>query len=124
MFEVLGDANNYPVAFHCTQGKDRTGALAYLMETLLDMKTSDNEDGYNKQKDSYKDLVAQILENNASGKTDINAFVVWGITDDLSWIQGNQAPLLFSSSFEKKPAYYGMQEALLEFLQGHEEAED
>ncbi len=41
MFEVLGDADNYPVAFHCTQGKDRTGALAYLMERLLDMKTTD-----------------------------------------------------------------------------------
>lgn len=41
MFEVLGNADNYPVAFHCTQGKDRTGALAYLMETLLDMKQTD-----------------------------------------------------------------------------------
>ena len=41
MFDTLADRNNYPVAFHCTQGKDRTGALAYLMETLLDMKTTD-----------------------------------------------------------------------------------
>ena len=41
MFNVLGDRNNYPVVFHCTQGKDRTGALAYLMETLLGMKTDD-----------------------------------------------------------------------------------
>ena len=41
MFDVLAVKDNYPVAFHCTQGKDRTGALAYLMETLLDMKTTD-----------------------------------------------------------------------------------
>ena len=41
MFNLLGNESNYPVAFHCTQGKDRTGAIAYLMETLLDMKTSD-----------------------------------------------------------------------------------
>ena len=41
MFDVLGEENNYPLIFHCTQGKDRTGALAYLMETLLGMETND-----------------------------------------------------------------------------------
>ena len=41
MFDVLGDRNNYPLVFHCTQGKDRTGALAYLMETVLGMEQND-----------------------------------------------------------------------------------
>ena len=41
MFEVLAKEENYPVIFHCTQGKDRTGALAYLMETLLGVNTND-----------------------------------------------------------------------------------
>ena len=41
MFEILAKEENYPVVFHCTQGKDRTGALAYLMETLLGVETND-----------------------------------------------------------------------------------
>ena len=35
MFDYMSDASNYPMVFHCTQGKDRTGAIAYLIETLL-----------------------------------------------------------------------------------------
>lgn len=34
-FEILSDENNYPVNFHCSIGKDRTGCLAYLLEGLL-----------------------------------------------------------------------------------------
>ena len=45
---------------------------------------------------------------------DVNAFIVWGITDDTSW-KRNQNPLLFTSSYLKKPAYYGMLDALEEF---------
>ena len=34
-FEILADENNYPIDFHCSIGKDRTGCLAYLVEALL-----------------------------------------------------------------------------------------
>ena len=34
-FELLANENNYPVYFHCSQGKDRTGILAYLVTALL-----------------------------------------------------------------------------------------
>lgn len=34
-FEILADENNYPINFHCSIGKDRTGCLAYLVEGLL-----------------------------------------------------------------------------------------
>ena len=34
-FEILANENNYPVVFHCSIGKDRTGCLAYLVEGLL-----------------------------------------------------------------------------------------
>ena len=34
-FEILADENNYPINFHCSIGKDRTGCLAYLIEGLL-----------------------------------------------------------------------------------------
>lgn len=35
VFEILADANNYPINFHCSIGKDRTGCIAYLLEGLL-----------------------------------------------------------------------------------------
>lgn len=34
-FEILADYNNYPINFHCSIGKDRTGCLAYLIEGLM-----------------------------------------------------------------------------------------
>ena len=34
-FQLLSDRNNYPVVFHCSIGKDRTGCLAYLLEALM-----------------------------------------------------------------------------------------
>ena len=34
-FELLADSNNYPINYHCSIGKDRTGCLSYLLEGLL-----------------------------------------------------------------------------------------
>ncbi|KAL9006708.1 MAG: hypothetical protein Q9188_000582 [Gyalolechia gomerana] len=37
IFDVLADAENYPLFFHCTSGKDRTGLLAFLILLVLDV---------------------------------------------------------------------------------------
>jgi len=34
-FEIFADEDNYPIAFHCSIGTDRTGIIAYLLEGLL-----------------------------------------------------------------------------------------
>lgn len=34
-FEILANKDNYPIIFHCSIGKDRTGCLSYLVEGLL-----------------------------------------------------------------------------------------
>ena len=34
-FEILADSNNYPINYHCSIGKDRTGCLSYLIEGLM-----------------------------------------------------------------------------------------
>lgn len=34
-FDVFLDTANYPIAFHCIGGQDRTGTLAFLLEALL-----------------------------------------------------------------------------------------
>ncbi len=38
-FSILADEKNYPISFHCSIGKDRTGCMAYLIEALCDMET-------------------------------------------------------------------------------------
>ena len=82
--------------------------------TELDITTTNSEQGFAEQKAAYKDLVSELLDLNAKGETNVNAIVVWGITDDTSWKRG-QEPLLLTSSYKKKPAYYGFLEALTEY---------
>lgn len=40
-FEILAVRDNYPINFHCSLGKDRTGCLAYLIEGLLGFDQED-----------------------------------------------------------------------------------
>lgn len=83
--------------------------------TELDITVSGSDDAaWNKQKAAYKRLMSKILENNATGETEINGVIVWGITDNSSW-KSYQNPLLFNNSYGKKPCYYGMLEAIEEF---------
>lgn len=46
MFDYMSDESNYPMVFHCTQGKDRTGALSYLIESLLGVSENDKVRDY------------------------------------------------------------------------------
>lgn len=88
--------------------------------TELDITTNGTSTAeLNKQKKAYKDLLTKVLQNNAEEKINITAVVVWGLTDDTSW-KRNQNPLLFTSEYAKKPAYYGFLEAI-ECMQTAEE---
>ena len=35
VFEILADVKHYPIYFHCTSGKDRTGLVALLLLMIL-----------------------------------------------------------------------------------------
>ena len=84
--------------------------------TELDITVnSESTTDLNNQKNAFKRLGTRVLESNASGKTEINAIVFWGIRDDMSW-KRNQHPLLFNENYAKKPAYYGFLEAVEEYL--------
>ena len=83
--------------------------------TELDVdRTNSNGVTEEGQKDLYKKIVKSVLEGNANGTMSVNAIVVWGISDNLSW-HSDRKPLLFNSDYSKKPAYYGFLEALNEF---------
>lgn len=41
LFEIFGDENNYPIAFHCSIGTDRTGCVAFLINGLLGVSKED-----------------------------------------------------------------------------------
>ena len=83
--------------------------------TELDIETRGSGDNkFTKQKNAYALLIKKVLEANYNEETDINAVIVWGITDNLSWHSSN-SPLMFNSDYSKKPAYYGFLDALDDF---------
>ena len=41
IFEVLANANSYPVYYHCNAGADRTGSITYLINGLLGVSYED-----------------------------------------------------------------------------------
>ena len=43
---VFADADNYPIYFHCSLGRDRTGTLAFLLEALCGVSLDDINKDY------------------------------------------------------------------------------
>ena len=84
--------------------------------TELDVNC-DGEKDFEKQKDAYYKVVKTVLEGNRDGTMDVNAIIVWGTTDNTSW-HSNRYPLLFNSTYGKKPAYYGFLNAVEDFEAG------
>lgn len=41
LFKVLGDRDNYPLLFHCSIGTDRTGAVSFVLLSLLSVSEDD-----------------------------------------------------------------------------------
>ena len=90
--------------------------------TEIDVTTNGNSKTiFNTQGTYYKSLVTKVLKANAANQTNIDALVLWGITDNASW-RRNQYPLLFNDNYAKKPAYYGFLEAI-QSVQPQEPAE-
>ena len=81
--------------------------------TELDINCKGSSE-FKEQKAAYKKLIQGVLEGNEDGTMNVNAVIVWGITDNLSWHNTNY-PLMFDSDYSKKPAYYGFLEALQDF---------
>ena len=89
-----------------------SGFIANLTE--LDIRICDGiSQGIQEQKDAYKQIVL-----TAFSKPNCNTILIWGSSDIDSWIPshfsncGQATP--HDENFEKKPAYFGIKEALQE----------
>lgn len=87
--------------------------------TELDMSIKDfnDPDHYNRQALEYYKIVKTMLKYDH-----FPHLIIWGVTDDLSWRDGE--PLLLSSSVNFKPAFWAIRNTLRDFYTTDIEAID
>lgn len=89
----------------------KAGVEVYLTEVDFGRKKLPwNPETAQKQKEEYKKLITVALNEGVS------QVHFWGLKDaDENWLK-DENPLLFDENLNPKPAYYGVREALLEYL--------
>jgi endo-1,4-beta-xylanase len=70
------------------------------------------QDPYENQKQIFYNIAHACLKDS-----NCTTFTVWGLYDEATWLRGAKGltdanPVLFDSNYKKKPAYYGVLEAL------------
>jgi len=92
------------------------GVKTEITEMDVYQGQGDSPDSMMRQKQIYHDVVSTCLHDS-----DCIGFYTWGVSDSNSWLKSrpnnplNDArPLLFDDRFQRKPAYFGVMEALRE----------
>ena len=70
-FELLANEDNYPINYHCSIGKDRTGCLSYLVEALM---------GFDEEMLMRDYMFTNFADAGMCKATDINASNRYGTT--------------------------------------------
>jgi len=92
------------------------GVKVHITEMDVYQGPDDTPDAFNKQKEVFYNVVQTCLkDSNCIG------FMTWGIADRYSWLRTsdwknlpNAKPVLFDEQYGKKPAYFGVMQALKE----------
>ena len=82
--------------------------------TELDIRICEGDSGtLEDQKEAFKNIVS-----TAFSRDNCNTILLWGSSDNDSWIPGHYdgcgQATPHDENFEKKPAYYGIEEAIIE----------
>jgi len=89
------------------------GLLCNITELDIRICGGTNEADLIKQNDEYKKITELFLS-----KENGRSFLIWGISDESSWIPGTFSgcddALLYDKEMEPKPAFYGVRQALME----------
>ena len=80
----------------------------YITELDVELPSEATTADYENQRQTYKTIVETFLAARRR-----KTVVVWGLRDGSPYWLTNGHPLLFDESFRKKPAYFGVQEALV-----------
>lgn len=92
------------------------GVKVHITEMDVYQGADDSPEAFNKQKEVFYNVVhACLQDSNCIG------FMTWGIADKFTWLRTsdwknfpNAKPVLFDDNYGKKPAYYGVLQALKE----------
>lgn len=92
---------------------NRLGALGLQVHiTELDVETKGSpgstQDHLQAQATVYREVTAACLHSSAC-----KAIVTWGFTDQFTWLTGD-IPLPFDKTYQPKPAYYALEQALMQ----------
>lgn len=101
--DVLLDKSNYPVLFHCTAGKDRTGYAAALLLSTLGVQWDDVLEDYLLTNDCLKDFISKINISTIP-KAARKAFGVFMVADE-EYL--DTAFSIVGKSHEKVSSYVG-----------------
>jgi endo-1,4-beta-xylanase len=110
------DAASSPAPADVAANVERLSALGLhvrISEMDVRVRRIRVQDRLAAQQTVYHDILAACR-----GKTELGGVSFWGVTDAHSWIDarfGEDDPLLFDGAYERKPAYFGVRDALSGF---------
>jgi protein-tyrosine phosphatase len=115
--EIIAEAENHPLVFHCAVGKDRTGILAAMLLSLVGVPDKDIIEDYTLSGPYMEELLKQI---NSDPKTAENVPQV----PDYFWKAAPESMELFLTTLRKQygsiPGYLesmGSKDSLIERLE-------
>jgi endo-1,4-beta-xylanase len=108
------ELNNLPPLDQVAQNIKRLGELGlqvHITELDIRIKGTPTPEQLEQQAQNYQDLL-----NICLGAPNCTAFIMWGMTDKYSWIphfmEGYGSALVFDESYQPKPAYLALLDAL------------